>query len=184
MMKYKCMRVFAQHYECYSRICHVILVRNILCVHSAMYRCHIRLCMWCVCGTCCRGVYTGYRMVVRHKPSRSSYTCATRRCYMCNGSQCFSTLCYPTIYIAFLSSCHDQIYICISMCEVMWLFKLCVLCCVLRVWLVWCSCMLQLYRLHQFVACTQGVGYANVISSMYHVMSACMLLVLVLHLRW
>ena len=75
-------------------------------------------------------------------------------------------------------------YICISMCEVMWLFKLCVLCCVLRVWLVWCSCMLQLYRLHQFVACTQGVGYANVISSMYHVMSACMLLVLVLHLRW
>ena len=28
-------------------------------------------------------------------------------------------------------------YICISMCEVMWLFKLFVLCCVLRVWLVW-----------------------------------------------
>ena len=76
------------------------------------------------------------------------------------------------------------IYVCISMYEVMWLFKLYILCCVLRVCLEWYSCILPLCQLLQFVACTQGVGYANVISSLSHVMAACMLLVLVLHLRW
>ena len=41
-------------------------------------------------------------------------------------------------------------YICISTCEVVWIVQaVCAVCCVLRVWLAWYSCILQLCKLYQ-----------------------------------